>query len=81
VTEYYGSICDRSTEVSIELRYLRLRHGTLMRPSGVLPSMEALVELTRAARFLGLPSLGYALARGWLPDLQSHAIASIEGPS
>lgn len=81
MTDYYGSICDRSTEVSIELRYLVLRHGNLLRASGVLPSAEAMLELKRAARFLGLPSLHCALAYGWLPDLQSHAIASIEGPS
>ena len=79
--EHFGSMNDRTTRVSIELRYLKLRHGRLLTWSEVLPSAEAMLELKRAARFLGLPSLHHALAYGWLPDLQSHAIAVIEGPS
>jgi len=80
--EHYGSMNDRTTRVSIELRYIRrTRSGLLLAPGAVLPSWAAVAALSRAARFLGLPSLVFALARGWLPDLQSSAIASIEGPS
>lgn len=79
--EHYGSMNDRTTEVSIELRYLMLRHGRLLRTSGVLPSRPAMAALQVAARFLGLPSWRYAVAYGWLQDIQSTAIAMLEGPS
>jgi hypothetical protein len=77
----YGSMNARTTEVSIELRYLMLRNGRLLRRSGVLPSREAMIALQVAARFLGLPSARHGCAYGWLQDMQSTAIAMIEGPS
>lgn len=69
------------TRVSVELRFVRLYRGMLIAPGQVLASTAALAELRRAARFLGLRSLRVALDGGWLPDLQSVAIAAIEGPS
>lgn len=77
----YGSMNARTTDVSIELRHLMLRHGRLLRTSGVLPSRAALTQLQVAARFLGLPSWRHGLAYGWLQDMQSTAIAMIEGPT
>lgn len=77
----YGSMNERTTQVSIELRYLKLRHGRLLTWSEVLPSTEAMRALQVAARFLGLPSARHGLAYGWLLDMQSTAIAMLEGPS
>lgn len=79
--ELYGSMNARTNDVSIELRYLMLRHGRLLRTSGVLPSRAAMAWLNLAARFLGLASARSGLAYGWLQDMQSTAIAMIEGPS
>lgn len=79
--DHFGSFNERTNRVSIELRYLKLRDGRLLTWSEVLPSREALTALHCAARFLGLPHLQAGLRYGWLQDLQSTAIAMIEGPS
>lgn len=77
----YGSMNQRTTDASIELRYLRLHHGRLLTGAHLLPRRDTLAALHWAARFLGLPHLQAGLRYGWLQDLQSTAIAMIEGPS
>ena len=79
--EHFGSMNDRTTDISIELRYLKVRHGHLITWAECLPRRETLLALQHAARFLGLPSWRHGVAHGWILDMQSTAIAMIEGPS
>jgi len=79
--EPYGSMNARTTRVSIELRHLKMRKGRLLTGAGCVPSRETMAHLHHAARFLGLPTAWHGILGGWLPDMQSTAIAFIEGPS